>query len=143
MSARAPARHTRLRAVSEPITTPTAAARRLPDDEELLVRAGELVIRGWCRHGLAEDSRGREVEPWSRNAARWSPLGALTKVWLETQEERAESFEVAYASLALATGGRLEEWNGARWRTKWHVLGAFARAREYLPQARREVRARR
>jgi hypothetical protein len=51
-----------------------------------------------------------------------------------------EVFEAAYAALALATGGRPEEWNAARWRTQRHVLRAFAHAREYLPEAWRQLR---
>ncbi len=80
------------------------------------------------------------MEPWSESACSWSPLGALTRVWHERRGVEVEVFEVAYAALALATGGRPEEWNAARWRTKRHVLRAFARARRYLPQAWHQIR---
>jgi hypothetical protein len=109
---------------------------RIPEDEQLLVRAGELVARGWCRRALAEDRHGRPVPPWSDSACRWSPLGALTRIWHDGPGSELRAFEVAYAALALATGGRLEEWNAAPWRTEWHVHSAFARAREFLPQTR-------
>jgi hypothetical protein len=109
-----------------------------PGETELLVRAAELIERGWCQQALAEDEQGRQVEPWSETACRWSPLGALTRVWHERRGAELDRFETAYAALALATGGHVEEWNAARWRTKWHVLSAFARAPEYLPEARRE-----
>jgi hypothetical protein len=111
-------------------------------DEELLRRAARLVAGGWCRQSLAEDRRGRRVEPWSESACRWSPLGALARLWFERGGGGLDAFETAYTSLALATGGRLEEWNAAPWRTKWHVLRAFARAQEFLPEAREQVRAR-
>jgi hypothetical protein len=40
-------------------------------------------------------------------------------------------------ALALATGGRLEEWNSARWRTRSHVERAFLRARHAAARTRR------
>jgi hypothetical protein len=121
------------------------AGRRSPslDDVQFLDRAAQLVARGWCQRGLARDRDGRQVEPWHESAASWSPLGALTRVWYENRGGAPDTFEVAYVAMAFATGGRLEEWNAARWRTKRHVLNAFARARGYLPDARRQVRARR
>jgi hypothetical protein len=112
-----------------------------PSADQLLRAAAELVASGWCQNALAEDAFGRQVEPWSPRATRWSPLGALTRVWHERRGVELEVFETAYAALALATGGRPEEWNGARWRTKRHVLRAFARARAYLPEAREQIQA--
>ena len=116
-----------------------SAARVSSDEEVLLVRAAELVGRGWCQNALAEDLHGHQVEPWSEGACRWSPLGALIRASYKNRGG-IDVFEVASAALALATGGRLEEWNAAPWRTKWHVLSAFARAQEFLPQAREQVR---
>jgi hypothetical protein len=112
------------------------------NEEELLRRAARLVVGGWCQKGLAEDRNGRRVEPWSEDACRWSPLGALARLWFEQGGGRLEAFETAYTSLALATGGRLEEWNAAPWRTKWHVLQAFSRAHDFLPEARERVQMR-
>jgi hypothetical protein len=103
--------------------------------EQLLTRAAELVGRGWCQSTLAEDRDGRPVPPWSETASRWSPLGALLAVWHESPGD-PEAFETAYTALALATGGRLEAWNEAPWRTRRHVLSAFARARQNIPEAR-------
>jgi hypothetical protein len=116
------------------------ARARLGEDARLLVRARELVGRGWCQASLAEDRYGRQVEPWSESACRWSPLGALLRAWYERGGEGIDSFAAAYLALALATGGRVAEWNAARWRTKRHVESAFGRAREYLPEARRQER---
>ena len=110
----------------------------LQEDERLLVRAGELVERGWCRNGLAQDRFGRQVEPWSRTASTWSPLGALLQAWYECGWDRVDAFGAAYLALSLATGGRVAEWNAASWRTKWHVMSAFGRARENLADARRQ-----
>jgi hypothetical protein len=112
------------------------AFRVFPNDDQLLVRATELVERGWSRTALAEDREGRQVEPWSEQASRWSPLGALISAWHEGGGGRIEEFDTAVRALSLATGGRTAEWNAVPWRTKWHVLSAFERARQYLPEAR-------
>jgi hypothetical protein len=100
------------------------------------------VARGWCRGALAESADGRPVAPWSRRACRWSPLGALTRAWLEAPVGRPEDLRAAYAALAIVTGGRPDEWNAASWRTRWHVLSAFGRARLALPDAREQTRPR-
>jgi hypothetical protein len=109
------------------------------EGEEFLLKATELIGRGWCRKGLAEDRYGRQVEPWSEGAVGWSPLGALTRIWYETRGREFAAFEAAYTSLALSIGGRLEEWNAAQWRTRWHVLKAFDRARQHLREAKRQT----
>jgi len=114
----------------------------LPSDARLLAEAAELVARGWCQDALAEDRHGHQVEPWSESACRWSPLGALISIWHESREDRPDVFAAAYGALDLATCGRVEEWNAAPWRTKWHVLSAFSRAARYLPQARAKVHGR-
>jgi hypothetical protein len=114
-------------------TTSSPTHRSPPSAEQLLNRAAELIASGWSQNALARDDRGRQVEPWSEQARRWSPLGALTRVWHDDRGDELEIFEAAYAALAMATGGRPEEWNDARWRSKRHVLRAFSRARDYLP----------
>jgi hypothetical protein len=111
------------------------------DDERLLIRAAELAERGWCRDALARDRDGRQVEPWTVGACRWSPLGALLRAWYEWGGEGIDPFVAAYISLALATGGRVAEWSAAPWRTQRHVVRAFAHAREFLPQAREQRRS--
>lgn len=114
-------------------TTSSPIHQSPPSAEQLLNRAAELIASGWSQNALARDDRGRQVEPWSEQARRWSPLGALTRVWHDGRGDELQVFEAAYAALAMATGGRPEEWNDARWRTKRHVLRAFSRARDYLP----------
>lgn len=104
--------------------------------ERLLAESASLVARGWCQGTLALDDHGRRVEPWSESATRWSPLGALLRSWYESPTPDADAFRLAYSALATATGGRLEEWNAARWRTHRHVLNAFGRARIRDPAAR-------
>jgi hypothetical protein len=118
---------------SRPVRDPREA-------DQLLVRAEELLARGWCQTALALDEEGRLVEPWSPSARSWSLLGALLAAWYEDPEAGRDSFRIAYTALALATGGRLEEWNAARWRTKRHVASAFARARAHVPALRRQLR---
>ena len=115
---------------------------RSGQDVELLERALALVSSGWCQRGLAQDGDGHQVEPWSETARSWSPLGALLRAWYERPDGDHDAFAAAYTALALATGGRLEEWNAARWRALHHVRNALLRADEYLPVARRRVRSR-
>lgn len=110
--------------------------------EQLLTRAAELVAFDWCQGALARDAEGREVEPWTASACSWSPLGALMASWYEGVDDGLDAFRLAYASLALATGGRLEEWNSARWRTRDHVQRAFTRAAGFLALVRRWERER-
>lgn len=108
-----------------------------PEDLQLLERGAELIARGWCQRALARDRAGRQVEPWSESAESWSPLGALLTAWYESKDPSRDAFEAAYTALALATGGRVEEWNGARWRTQRHVRSAFFRAHGHLADAAR------
>ena len=107
------------------------------DDEQLLTRARDLVARSWCQAGLAQDRDGRVVEPWRSSARSWSPLGALLAALFLGSDGSLDSFRIAYTCLALATGGQVEEWNAARWRTRQHVLSAFDRARDFVPGVRR------
>ncbi|MFL5931539.1 MAG: hypothetical protein ACJ75P_09800 [Gaiellaceae bacterium] len=122
-----------------PTRTKAGRGRLAPRSAELLLEdAAALIAAGWSQRALARDADGREVEPWSDAACAWSPLGAMTNVWHESRGDELEVFETAYAALALATGGRPEEWNAARWRTQRHVVSAFSRARGFLPEAWRE-----
>jgi hypothetical protein len=106
----------------------------------LLDRAAELIVDGWCQGSPARDEHGRQVEPWSGRAYRWSALGALAAAWFESRGT-FEGFLSAHRSLSVATGGHLDEWNDRRWRTKRHVLSAFGRARAWLPESERHVPA--
>lgn len=127
--------------VTETTTAADSSRPAPPNADQLLQAAAELVASGWCQNALAQDRFGRQVEPWSPQATRWSPLGALTRIWHERRGVEIEVFETAYAAMALATGGRPEEWNGARWRTRRHVLRAFSRARASLPEATQQIQA--
>jgi hypothetical protein len=106
----------------------------------LLEESRLLIARGWCQGALAIDEDSRRVEPWSTSARRWSPLGPLLRAWYESPSADAEAFRIAYTALANATGGRLEEWNAARWRARRHVLNAFGRARAYVPSGASRTR---
>lgn len=119
----------------------SAIRSQFVEEMRLLARAKELVEAGWCQNGLARDAHGRLVEPWSAGACSWSPVGALLKAWLDAGDDAGRAFHIAYEALSLATGGRLEEWNGARWRTKEHVENAFLRASSYAPGVRRRLAA--
>jgi hypothetical protein len=118
------------------VTALDAARVARADAAQLLDEAALLVARGWCQHALALDGDGRLVEPWSGDAQRWSALGALLGAWYESPIADATAFRRAYVALAFATGGRVDEWNAARWREQHHVVSAFGRARTYLPADR-------
>lgn len=108
-------------------------ARRLTD-AELLARATELIERGWSQDALARNDDGRIVEPWDETASRWSLLGALLAAWYPSGTG-ADSLRRICTAAALATGGRLEEWNAAPWRTTRHVRSALTRARDSLARS--------
>jgi hypothetical protein len=127
------------RGTASPNAVGSGSSPQLEAGEEFLLRAAELIARGWCKNALARDRYGRQVEPWSETAVAWSLLGALMKGWYDSEGRDFVAFEAAYESLAQATGGRLEEWNGARWRTAWHVLKAVERACTRLRDLRRGV----
>jgi hypothetical protein len=107
------------------------------DEEWLLGRAAELVCSGWCQGALARDRHGREVEPWSDSAHRWSLLGAVLAAWLSSERSKAD-FLSAESALSRAVSGHVEEWNDAPWRTRTHVLSALRRAPLWLHQGRSE-----
>lgn len=115
------------------MNAPEAERDSRAEGKRLLEESASLVGRGWCQGALAVDDDGRRVEPWSESAKRWSPLGALLRTWYESPSTHAEAFRLAYAALANAMGGRLEEWNAAPWRSRRHVLNAFGRARISIP----------
>ena len=112
---------------------PHTARESRAEGERLLTESASLVGRGWCQGALALDNSGRRVEPWHESATRWSPLGALLRAWYRSPKGDLEAFRLAYNALATATGGRLEAWNAAPWRTQRHVLNAFGRARPGAP----------
>ena len=49
-------------------------------DSDKLLRAAELVERGWCQGASAMDSRGNQVAPDDPMATRWCTAGACWAV---------------------------------------------------------------
>jgi len=45
-----------------------------------LLRARELILRGWCKYNRAVNTSGNHIEPWNRNAVAWCALGAIDAV---------------------------------------------------------------
>lgn len=54
-----------------------------PQDWQVLVRARELVERGWCRRPLATDTEGAPCHPNATGAVAWSTHGALMRAAYE------------------------------------------------------------
>ena len=109
-------------------------ANELLTPERLLAEAAARIVVGWCQKpgGGCATSSGRALE--RERLPLVAPRGAAF-VWFETAAERLDAFATAYTALALATGGRLEEWNAAPWRTKARAR-AFARAQSFGRSAR-------
>jgi hypothetical protein len=103
--------------------------------EQMLSDAYELVISGWCQGAGARDEMGRPIEPSSAFARRWSPGGALERVWRRAggdPDEALEAFERANLALAAAIKERPERWNDSPTRTHAEVLDALVDAHRFL-----------
>ena len=103
--------------------------------ERMLADAYDLVRSGWCQGTSAVDEMGRALEPSSAFARRWSAPGALERVWRRMPENgdlALEAFERANLALAAAVRQVPQEWNDGRERTCEEVLGALARAQDFV-----------
>jgi hypothetical protein len=54
---------------------------------EKLKVARALIVRGWCRHSLAQTRFGNRVEPGSDHATRWCAYGALIRAGVPEESE--------------------------------------------------------
>jgi hypothetical protein len=103
--------------------------------EQMLSDAYELVVSGWCQGAGAMDEMGREIEPSSAFARRWSAAGALERVWRRSradQDEALQAFERANLALAAAVKDVPQRWNDQPGRTHADVLLALNRAHRFL-----------
>lgn len=103
--------------------------------EQMLSDAYELVLSGWCQGAGARDELGRPIEPSSAFARRWSPSGALERVWRRASgdpDEALEAFERANLALAAAIKDLPERWNDAPVRTRAQVLDVLIDAHRFL-----------
>ena len=90
-----------------------------------LGEAYELVERGWCRGASAEDGLGREVDPASDKAVRWSAAGALLAGWKRSgidDEIALRALQIANLALAAAVKDIPTSWNDALGRRRDDVL---------------------
>ena len=103
--------------------------------EQMLSDAYELVLSGWCQGAGARDELGRPIEPSSAFARRWSPSGALERVWRRSSgdpDEALEAFERANLALAAAIKDVPERWNDSPFRTHAQVLDVLIDAHRFL-----------
>jgi hypothetical protein len=103
--------------------------------ERMLADAHDLVRCGWCQGTSAVDEMGRAIEPTSAFARRWSAPGALERAWRRMPENGdvvLEAFERANLALAAAVRQIPQEWNDSHERTCDEVLGALARAQDFV-----------
>ena len=102
------------------------------DAENLLARAYQLVLRGWCQGADARDERGLPVEAANAAARRWSASGALTSAWQQNGDPHAPVSLDAFAQANLAVTAVIREttgrWNDEDGRTQRDVLDAFSQA---------------
>lgn len=102
--------------------------------QELLVEARDLVAGSWTQHADARRSDGSSVDPWDREAASWSLLGALVAgyerlIWSDGQSAALGALAAACVLLAnVLEAESLSEWNDTPARTKADVLAALDEA---------------
>jgi hypothetical protein len=103
--------------------------------EQMLSDAHGLIVSGWCQGAGAVDEMGRQIEPSSAFARRWSAPGALERIWRRSggdQDEVLQAFERANLALAAAVRDVPQRWNDDPGRTRDEVLFALARAHRFL-----------
>jgi hypothetical protein len=99
--------------------------------ESMLSDAYELVLSGWCQGAAAEDELGRQIEPSSAFARRWSAPGALERVWRRADGDAPlilNAYERACHALASTVRDAPQRWNDAAERRLDEVLDALALA---------------
>ncbi len=92
-----------------------------PEAVRMLVRARELLQRGWCQH------RGQEGD-------RYCLWGAARQAWMEAGATNALQKEVCHIVNSSTSPRRMADWNDAPGRTQADVLrlldGILARVRK-------------
>jgi hypothetical protein len=67
---------------------------------DLLFRARDLVLSGWCQDVDARAADGAEVQPWQATAVAWSLLGSLVAA-LEEAADHGRELPLGYLAAAL------------------------------------------
>lgn len=94
---------------------------------QILQKARALVARGWTRHVLAKNARGKLVDSSSRTAVCFCAMGAFYRAGgLHSEERRKAQAVFTTANDLNATG--ISAWNDKRWRTQAQVVRAFDKA---------------
>lgn len=107
-----------------------------PGGDRILIRARQLLQRGWCKGGLAKKGR-KIVEPQDPEASRFCLVGAMNRAYSEQGENNIALGKALNAILHAIAGrcyGAIPAWNDTPGRTQEEVLrlldGILARARK-------------
>jgi len=91
---------------------------------EILLRAAELVERGWCQEAYARDAKGREVASSDPVACCYCPVGAIrAAAGIYGKSEALKALRDLLDRSAVA-------WNDAPGRMQAEVVEALRRAAE-------------
>lgn len=96
----------------------------MSDVRQVLLRAAELVGRGWCQGTYALDAEGRQVDPTQPEAVAWCVAGAMIRAAFELAPNIADAqslYSEAYARF-IGQAGSVATWNDRRGRTKDEVI---------------------
>lgn len=99
--------------------------------ERWLAEAYELVESGWCQGANAVNEHGTPVEPESVFARRWSPSGALVRIWRRSDVDDAlglNALQLANLALTAAVNDIPASWNDVPARRRDEVLEAVLHA---------------
>ena len=96
--------------------------------EGWLAEAYELVAAGWCQGATAVTDAGTPVDPASPSARRFSPSGAVARLWRASEvdaELGLTALQLANLALTSAMNDVPESWNDAPGRRHGEVLEAI------------------
>ena len=98
------------------------------DDATILVRAAEIVEKGWCQGATARDAKGVSVATDDPRATRWCLIGAIAKAEYELKGWVKVGGHTACEQACGGSG--LTSFNDAPGRTAAQVAAALRRAAE-------------
>lgn len=97
---------------------------------EVLLKAAELVERGWCQGTGAKNGAGREVSTTGRAAVCWCAEGALGRAAHGCEDHDFYAAKNALLRALPSLVLSIPEWNDAPGRTQAEVVAALRAAAE-------------